>query len=132
MTMAISRPPGLTSMRWAPAHSNWPNSSAASDTCSNATMNIGATNHFFREIQIPVVPDISQQILQLQAGTIDAVPINYPFSQLDGLPAGLEITGAPSMTLYALFTKPGSPLDDAEIRMAVMTAINPALWAGDA
>src|SRR5262245_25533948 len=87
---------------------------------------------FFREIQIPVVPDISQQILQLQAGTIDAVPINYPFSQLDGLPAGLEITAAPSMTLYALFTKPGSPLDDAEIRKAVMTAINPALWAGDA
>lgn len=87
---------------------------------------------FFRQIQISVVPDISQQILQLQAGTIDAVPINYPFAQLTSLPRGLEITAAPSMIPYDLFVKPSSPLEDAEVRKAVLTAINPALWVKDA
>ncbi|BAB48456.1 ABC transporter substrate-binding protein [Mesorhizobium japonicum] len=87
---------------------------------------------FFRQIQISVVPDISQQILQLQAGTIDAVPLNYPFEQLTSLPEGLEITTAPSMVPYALFVKPDSPLQDAEVRKAVLTAINPALWIKDA
>jgi len=87
---------------------------------------------FFGEIQISVVPDISQQILQLQAGAIDAVPINYPFAQLTTLPEGLEITAAPSMIPYDLFVKPKSPLDDVEVRNAVLTAINPALWVKDA
>ena len=87
---------------------------------------------FFRQIQISVVPDISQQILQLQAGAIDAVPINYPFAQLTSLPEGLEITAAPSMIPYDLFVRPNSPLDDAEVREAFLTAINPALWVKDA
>ena len=43
------------------------------------------------------------------------------------LAEGLEITSAPSMIPYDLFVKPNSPLDDAEVRMAVLTAINPAL-----
>src|SRR5262249_61945214 len=51
---------------------------------------------------------------------------------LTSLPAGLEITDAPSMIPYALFVKPNSPLDDAEVRKAVLTAINPALWIKDA
>lgn len=87
---------------------------------------------FFRQIQISVVPDISQQILQLQAGAIDAVPINYPFAQLTSLPKDLEITDAPSMIPYTLFARPNSALDDAEVRKAVLTAINPALWVKDA
>jgi peptide/nickel transport system substrate-binding protein len=90
------------------------------------------TKPFFGRVQISVVPDISQQILQLQAGAIDAVPINYPFAQLTSLPAGLEITDAPSMIPYDLFVKSNSPLEDAEIRKAVLTAINPALWVKDA
>lgn len=87
---------------------------------------------FFRQIQISVVPDISQQILQLQAGAIDAVPIDYPFAQLTSLPRGLEITAAPSMIPYYLFVKPNSQLEDAEVRKAVLIAINPALWVKDA
>ncbi|MEQ1953952.1 ABC transporter substrate-binding protein [Mesorhizobium sp. CN2-181] len=87
---------------------------------------------FFQQIQISVVPDISQQILQLQAGAIDAVPINYPFAQLTSLPDGLEITAAHSMIPYDLFVKPNSPVDHAEIREAILTAINPALWVKDA
>jgi peptide/nickel transport system substrate-binding protein len=87
---------------------------------------------FFRQIQISVVADISQQILQLQAGTIDALPINYPFAQLTSLPAGLELTASPSMIPYYLFVKPNSPLKDADVRKAVLTAINPALWVKDA
>jgi peptide/nickel transport system substrate-binding protein len=87
---------------------------------------------YFDKIQISVVPDVSQQILQLQAGVIDAVPVDYPFSQLENLPAGLEITAIPSVIEYALFTKPGSALDDAEVRKAVLTAINPDSWTKDA
>ncbi|BAV45395.1 hemin-binding lipoprotein [Mesorhizobium loti] len=87
---------------------------------------------FFQQVQISVVPDISQQILQLQAGAIDAVPINYPFAQLTSLPGTLEITTAPSMIPYDLFVKSNSPLDDPEVRKSVLTAINPALWVKDA
>ncbi|WP_375450722.1 ABC transporter substrate-binding protein [uncultured Devosia sp.] len=87
---------------------------------------------YFSEIQIPVIADVGQQILQLQAAEIDAVPNNYPWAQLGGLPAGVEVTAMPSMALVEAFVKPGSPLDDAEVRQAVLTAINPALWVKDA
>jgi peptide/nickel transport system substrate-binding protein len=87
---------------------------------------------FFSRIELPVIPEISQQILKLQAGEIDVVPKNYPIAQLDKLPANLEITAKPSMTQFSLFTKPGSPLDDPEVRRAVLTAINPTLWVKDA
>jgi peptide/nickel transport system substrate-binding protein len=86
---------------------------------------------FLDDVQISVVPDISQQILQLQAGEIDAVPDAYPVAQLNGLPPNLEITAAPSMTQFQLFLKPGTPLDDADVRKAVLTAVNPALWMKD-
>ena len=89
------------------------------------------TKPFFREILITLTPDIGQQILQLQVGEIDAVPKNYPFAQLNKLPPGIEITSIPSMAQYDLFVKPGTPLDDAIVRTAVLTAINPALWAKD-
>lgn len=87
---------------------------------------------FFSRIEIPVVPDVSQQILKLKAGEIDAVPKNYPIAQFVSLPQGLEVTAQPSMTQFSLFTRPGSPLDNPEIRDAVLTAINPALWVEDA
>jgi len=90
----------------------------------------GAKPHF-RQVLITLTPDIGQQILQLQAGDIDAVPKNYPFAQLDKLPPEIEITSIPSMAQYDLFVKPGTPLDDAIVRSAVLTAINPALWAKD-
>lgn len=86
---------------------------------------------FFDEIRMPVVPDIGQQILQLQAGEIDAVPDGYPVAQLASLPSGIEVTTAPSLTQFDLFTKPGAAMDDPEIRNAMLTAINPALWVRD-
>lgn len=87
---------------------------------------------FFDRIELPVIPDLAQQILKLQAGEIDVVPKNYPIAQLDRLPPNLEITAKPSMTQFSLFTKPGSPLDDPEVRRAVLTAINPNLWVREA
>jgi peptide/nickel transport system substrate-binding protein len=86
----------------------------------------------FGKVELPVIPDIGQQILKLKAGEIDGVPANFPFAQLGNLPTDLEITSAPSMTQYEAFIRPGSPLDDAEVRKAVLTAINPILWASDA
>ncbi|MCM2458198.1 ABC transporter substrate-binding protein [Rhizobium sp. CG4] len=87
---------------------------------------------FFEEVQIPVIPDISQQLLQLRSGDIDAVPTGYPIAQLPGLPDGLTITSTMSVSLYTLFAKPGSPLEDSEIRDAILTAVNPAIWSQDA
>jgi peptide/nickel transport system substrate-binding protein len=87
---------------------------------------------FFDEISISVVPDIGQQILQLRAGEIDAVPDGYPTAQLARLPDGLALTAAPSLTQYQIYTKPGTPFDDPEIRTAILTAVNPALWAESA
>ncbi|OEO28513.1 hemin ABC transporter substrate-binding protein [Devosia insulae DS-56] len=86
---------------------------------------------FFEEIRLPVVPDLSQQILQLQAGELDAVPDGYPVAQLAGLPATLEVSAAPNMTQFQIYTKPGTAMDDAAVRSAVLTAINPALWMKD-
>jgi len=83
---------------------------------------------FFDEVQLPVIPDMSQQILQLRQGAIDAVPRNFPIAQISGLPADLEVTTSPSMNQFDLFIRPGSALDDEEVRNAVRTAINPALW----
>ncbi len=84
---------------------------------------------FFDVVEIPVIPDIGQQILQLRAGDIDAVPVNYPYAQLAALPPGLEITTGPSLALLLAHIKPGSVLaENAEIREAVMTAVNPNNW----
>lgn len=91
-----------------------------------------APKPFFSKVELPVVPDIGQQILKLKAGEIDAVPTNFPFAQLRSLPENLEITSAPNMTQFEAFIKPGSPLEDVAVRNAVLTAINPNSWAGDA
>ena len=87
---------------------------------------------YFDQVQLPIVPDIGQQILQLQSGDIDAVPNNYPWNQLAALPPDIEATAAPSMALVEAAVKKGTALDDPEIRKAVLTAMNPALWAEQA
>lgn len=86
---------------------------------------------YFDQIELPIIPDVSVQILQLKAGEIDAVPVDYPFAQLAGLPPGLEVTSGPSVNQYDLFFKPGTVLDDKEVRDAVLTAVNPDLWTND-
>jgi len=87
---------------------------------------------FFETVELPLVPDIGQQVLNLQAQETDAVPANYPWAQLASLPGDLEATAAPSTSEIIGFVKPESPLNDPEIRTAFLTAINPALWARDA
>ncbi|KRA95085.1 hemin ABC transporter substrate-binding protein [Devosia sp. Root685] len=87
---------------------------------------------FFDTIELPLIPEVSQQVLNLQAEETDAVPANYPWAQLAALPPGLEITSAPSTSLIIGFVKPESPLNEPEIRTAFLTAINPAGWVADA
>ncbi len=87
---------------------------------------------FFARIELPIVPDVGQQILQLRAQKIDAVPANYPWEQLSALPAGVQLTASPSMSLLTGFVNPTGPLADAKIRNAVLTAINPDNWVKDA
>ena len=87
---------------------------------------------FFSTIELPLVPDIGQQVLNLQAQEIDAVPANYPWAQLAALPPDLEATAAPSTSEIIGFVKPTGPLTDPEIRTAFLTAINPATWVADA
>ncbi|TDL81195.1 ABC transporter substrate-binding protein [Palleronia sediminis] len=91
------------------------------------------TAPYFDRIEIPVIPDIGQQILQLRSGEIDAVPTNYPWAQLAALAPGLEITANESMALILAFVKPGSMIaEDAAVREAVLTAIAPQTWIVDA
>jgi len=87
---------------------------------------------FFDHIEIPVIPDTGQRILQLRCGDIEAMPTNYPWAQLAGLPPGLEVTASDSMALILIFMKPGGVLDDPAIRDAVMTATAPVAWIEDA
>ncbi|MBV7518853.1 ABC transporter substrate-binding protein [Ensifer sp. ENS12] len=86
---------------------------------------------YFDRIEMALVPDIGQQVLKLKVGEIDAVPTNFPFAQLNHLPAGIDVSAAPSMTQFALFIKPSSPLDRPDVRRAALAAINPSLWARD-
>lgn len=87
---------------------------------------------FFTTVEMPLIPDIGQQVLNLQAQETDDVPANYPWAQLSALPADLEATSAPSTSEIIGFTKPQGPLSDPEILKAFLTAINPATWATDA
>ncbi|GHA13914.1 glycosyl transferase [Devosia pacifica] len=87
---------------------------------------------FFDTIELPLMPEVSQQVLSLQTQEVDAVPSNYPWAQLAALPPGLEITTAKSTSLIIGFIKPDSPLTDPEIREAFLTAINPEGWVEDA
>lgn len=87
---------------------------------------------YFSTIELPLVPDIGQQVLNLQAQETDAVPANYPWAQLASLPADLEATAAPSTSEIIGFVKPTGPLTDPEIRTAFLAAINPATWVADA
>jgi peptide/nickel transport system substrate-binding protein len=80
----------------------------------------------FETIEISIVPDVSQQLLQLRAGDLDMVPRNYPWAQLGALPPVLVATASPSMALVMGFVKPGTALEDPALRAAVMTAMNPA------
>ena len=90
------------------------------------------TAPYFARVEIPIVPDVGQQILQIRSQEIDAVPANYPWEQLAALPPGITVTAAPSMSLLTGFVNPTGPLGDAAIREAALTAINPANWVEDA
>ncbi|KQT42828.1 hemin ABC transporter substrate-binding protein [Devosia sp. Leaf420] len=87
---------------------------------------------FFDTVELPLMPEVSQQVLSLQAQETDAVPANYPWAQLAALRPGLEITSAPSTSLIIGFVKPESPLTDPDIRAAFLTAVNPGNWVADA
>lgn len=87
---------------------------------------------YFEAVEISIVPDVSQQLLQLRAGDLDVVPRNYPWAQLGALPPGLVATASPSMALVMGFVKPGTALEDPALRAAAMTALNPARWASAA
>lgn len=87
---------------------------------------------FFARIELPIVPDVGQQLLQLRTQEIDAIPANYPWEQLAALPAGVTVTASPSMSLLTGFVNPTGPLADAAVRDAVLTAVNPANWVVDA
>jgi peptide/nickel transport system substrate-binding protein len=87
---------------------------------------------FFDAVEIPIVPDVGQQILQLRSGEIDAIPANYPWEQLAALPPGLEVTASPGMSLLTGFVNPTGPLGNPAVREAVLTAIAPSGWVEDA
>ncbi len=87
---------------------------------------------YFARIELPIVPDIGQEILQLRSQEIDAVPANYPWEQLAALPAGVAVTASPSMSLLTGFVNPSGALADPAVLDAVLTAVNPAGWVDDA
>ncbi|MFN8456636.1 MAG: ABC transporter substrate-binding protein [Anaerolineae bacterium] len=88
---------------------------------------------YFDRIEIKIVPDIGQQILQLQNGDIDMILHGYPFAQLAQLPAGLKTEAYNDLGLEMAFVKTtAGALKDPAVREAVKAAINPAAWVKDA
>jgi peptide/nickel transport system substrate-binding protein len=88
---------------------------------------------YFDRIEIKIVPDIGQQILQLQNGDIDMLLHGYPFAQLAQLPAGLKTEAYNDLGLEMAYVKTtAGPLKDPAVREAIKAAINPATWLKDA
>lgn len=87
---------------------------------------------YFDRVEINIVPEIGQQVLQLQNGDLDMVLHGYPFTQLAQLPEGFEITTYNDLGLEMAFVNPSKAMGTPEICAAVKTAINPELWVADA
>ncbi len=79
-------------------------------------------------IVVRIVPEISQQVLQLADGSLDAVLHGYPFEQLAGLPDGVEATAYDDLGLELAFINPNKTLTTVELRNAVISAVDPAAW----
>jgi peptide/nickel transport system substrate-binding protein len=86
---------------------------------------------YFETIDIAIVPDIGQQILQLQNGDLDMVLHGYPFDQLDSLPDGLELYTYNDLGLEMAYVNPNQ-LKDADQRLKVAAAIDPSGWVDEA
>jgi len=87
---------------------------------------------YFDRIEINIVPDIGQQVLQVQNDDLDMVLHGYPFAQLEQLPDGLEIEAYNDLGLEMAFVNPTKAMGNPEICQAVKTAINPETWVNDA
>ncbi|MCB0155554.1 MAG: ABC transporter substrate-binding protein [Anaerolineae bacterium] len=87
---------------------------------------------YFDRVEINIVPEIGQQVLQLQNGDLDMVLHGYPFTQLAQLPEGFEITTYNDLGLEMAFVNSSKAMGTPEICEAVKTAINPELWVADA
>ena len=86
----------------------------------------------FETVEIGIVPDIGQQVLQLQNGELDVVLHGYPFEQLDALPEGYEVTAYNDLGLEMAYVNPFGALSDEAVRTAVAAAAAPEGWVGDA
>jgi peptide/nickel transport system substrate-binding protein len=85
----------------------------------------------FETIEIDIVPDIGQQVLQLQRGELDIVLHGYPFEQLDALPDGLEILTYNDLGLEMAYVNPNQ-LPERDQRLRVAAALDPAGWVEEA
>src|SRR5205807_3224093 len=84
----------------------------------------------FSQIDIKIVPDVGQQILQLQSGQLDFVD-QYPFTQLSQVPSSLRTLSwnTDGMELAIMNTH---RLPNLGLRKAIAAAINPGGWVSQA
>jgi len=81
-----------------------------------------------KQIVIKVVPEISQQVLQLSTGEIDAVLHGYPVEQLKTITEGLEVSSYDDLGLELAYINPNGVLNSKELRQNVIAAMNPTTW----
>jgi len=79
-------------------------------------------------IDISIIPDIGQQILQLQSGAIDMVEHGYPFEQLKNIPSGLTVVSYHDLGIETAAINTAGKLKDINARRAVAAALNPQGW----
>ncbi len=82
----------------------------------------------FATVEIAALPDGAAQVLRLRMGALDAVSDAYPVTALGRLPKGFTVAALPSMTLLMVYVNPLGVLADADLRRAVLTAVNPRFW----
>lgn len=87
---------------------------------------------YFDEIQIFVVPDISQQVLMLQDGELDAVLHGYPFDRLGMLPPGLAVNAYRDLGIEMAYVNRSRALRSPDLRAAMFAAMAPRHWLTEA
>jgi peptide/nickel transport system substrate-binding protein len=84
----------------------------------------------FQNVDIKIVPDVGQQVLQLQSGQLTFVD-QYPFTELSHVPSTLRTMqwSTDGMELAILNTH---RLPSLAVRRTIAAAINPAKWVPQA
>jgi peptide/nickel transport system substrate-binding protein len=95
--------------------------------------NYWGSKPYFQKVLLKILPDISNQQLQLESGSLDAIMHSFPAANLASLPSSVKVLKYPSylrLLLYVNTNKP--PFNDPAVRATLRGAIDQAKLVAEA